>query len=429
MRIPCGLILLSLTVVFPLTSSLLLFGRELLHLSLRRRIRPTTYDFDLAIIGAGASGGFALSAASLFGKRVCLIEKNNFAGGDCTNAACVPSKALRSFAALSRRGPPGSNLMAAQQYVYDTVRTVRARENPAGMEQRNPTVVYRQVKDCYFVDPYTMNITESDQDSNSTACCLTSNTLTARNFLLTTGAAPVMPEKLRQSATAAKLHVSTYQSLLRPETGDKLWHLIDDVIVSRRPFRLLVIGGGATACELAQSLGRLTFGFEWIQIILVAPGLLTGEDVKLQEAAGQILRHAGVEWISGRVVDFSPDKSVRIVEAFGNESRMLAPIGAALFCMGRSPVSSLESLKLEDAQIKWSDKGVHVHPNTLQSVSAPHVFAAGDCCDAVPSRLRTASQAAWTGFHAVRNLCLPSVLLVSDKSSVQRNIPRVIYTE
>ena len=62
--------------------------------------------------------------------------------------------------------------------------------------------------------------------------------------------------------------------------------------------------------------------------------------------------------------------------------------------------------------VEWSGAdaggdGVHVDPRTLKSVSAHHVYAAGDCCNAVTARLRTASQAAWTGFYAVRNMKLP----------------------
>ena len=162
----------------------------------------------------------------------------------------------------------------------------------------------------------------------------------------------------------------------------------------------------------------------------MAPALLPQEDIKLQEAAYHLLRRAGVEWIPGRVADFGKNRSVQIQSATTNSTTTLPPVDAALLCLGRSPAASLQSLQLRRAGAEWSrDAGVLVHPRSLQSVSTRSVYAAGDCCSAVGARQRTASQAAWTGFHAVRNLCLPSVLRLGDQASVHAAIPRVVYTE
>jgi len=449
-------LILLLVGVFTLLScatttvaALSLFRRAQQQQKPTNKQHPQDFDFDLIILGAGASGLFASgAAASLFGKRTCLIEKREYAGGDCTNAACVPSKALRSFAALSSSGPrrgdssrqTSSLFLDCQQYVYDTVQTVRERENPSkdnDTQERDPGLLsYRHVKDCHFVNKHTLYIVHP----NNTATHVTS-----RQFLITTGAAPVIPDHLEQSAASAGIHLTTYQSLLRPESRDLLWSILDDAVAaaaeaknssstSTTPtFRLLVAGGGATACELAQSLGRLTYDHKdsSIQIILVAPALLPQEDVKLQEASYHLLRRAGVEWIPGRVVDFGADRSVRIQSATTTSTTAtLPPVDAALLCLGRSPAASLQSLQLERAGAEWSrDAGVLVHPHSLQSVSTRSVYAAGDCCSAVGARQRTASQAAWTGFHAVRNLCLPWVLRLGDRASVHAAIPRVVYTE
>lgn len=61
-------------------------------------------DYDLIVIGAGASGMFAYGTAASLGCKTLLIEKYDesdrcfVVGGDCTNATCVPSKAYRSAA-------------------------------------------------------------------------------------------------------------------------------------------------------------------------------------------------------------------------------------------------------------------------------------------------------------------------------------------
>jgi hypothetical protein len=71
---------------------------------------------------------------------------------------------------------------------------------------------------------------------------------------------------------------------------------------------------------------------------------------------------------------------------------------------------------------------VLVSSSSLQSITARHVYAAGDCSSAVTDRSRTASHAAWSGFHAVRNTAVPWILRVGSRS-VHPCVPRVIYTD
>ena len=59
-------------------------------------------DFDLAVVGAGASGLSITAVAAQLGLHVVLIERDRM-GGDCLNFGCIPSKAL--LAASSCRVP------------------------------------------------------------------------------------------------------------------------------------------------------------------------------------------------------------------------------------------------------------------------------------------------------------------------------------
>ena len=51
-----------------------------------------SFDYDLAIIGAGSGGLTAARLARFFAKRVALIDKDRL-GGDCLHYGCVPSTA------------------------------------------------------------------------------------------------------------------------------------------------------------------------------------------------------------------------------------------------------------------------------------------------------------------------------------------------
>src|SRR5271163_3060362 len=57
-----------------------------------------TKKYDLVVIGAGPAGEKAAVVASLFGKKVAIIEKCAVVGGAAANTGTLPSKTLRETA-------------------------------------------------------------------------------------------------------------------------------------------------------------------------------------------------------------------------------------------------------------------------------------------------------------------------------------------
>lgn len=55
--------------------------------------RPTQFDRDIVVIGAGSAGLVASYIGATVRSRVTLVERERL-GGDCLNTGCVPSKAL-----------------------------------------------------------------------------------------------------------------------------------------------------------------------------------------------------------------------------------------------------------------------------------------------------------------------------------------------
>ena len=53
-----------------------------------------SYQFDLAVIGAGPGGYIAAIRAAQLGMRVACIEKEPKLGGTCLRVGCIPSKTL-----------------------------------------------------------------------------------------------------------------------------------------------------------------------------------------------------------------------------------------------------------------------------------------------------------------------------------------------
>ena len=418
-----------------------------------------TYDYDLVVIGAGASGLFAAGTASSVGFRTLLIEraKNDDApnlnvGGDCTNAACVPSKAVRSIArmastasrnnqALSSRSSRSSSkwLKLARRHADEAVGKVRDRESPSQIGA-GPALGLEFVKDCYFTSSHEMSLVCYDNstwlDVNEPGVDSISNSqvsvaqskpnnprerrISSKKFLIATGASPILQDNLVLSANRVDVPYFTYRSLLRPSNGVESF--LNLTSIDGRTQNIVLVGGGATACELGQAIYRLGAGD--LNVTIVAPAMIPTEDVSSQQSAIKILQRDGLNLhLESRAIDIIKNGRDRFVVLDDNST---TPVDCLVFCMGRHPGNSLRSLNLDKAGISWTEnKGVTVN-SYLRSTSVPHVYASGDCASAVPKRDRRAIHAGWTGFNAVRNAMLPWFL---RSPAAHPHVPRVIYTD
>ncbi len=86
------LISLALLGIFPL------LAKFIINIVNQRRVyaswqRPTQFDQNMVVIGAGAGGLVSSYIAAAVKAKVTLIERHKM-GGDCLNTGCVPSKAI-----------------------------------------------------------------------------------------------------------------------------------------------------------------------------------------------------------------------------------------------------------------------------------------------------------------------------------------------
>lgn len=330
-------------------------------------------------------------------------------GGDCSNAACVPSKALRSIA----RSGSGS-VLEANDHALNTVMAIRKREDICNFHNAtNLDLVL--VESSKFVSRDEMEIVPRDTHN-------TTKRVRAKRFLVATGASPIVPSALREQALEAGLPLFTYRSILSPSENANWKDFCLEANASTTLKKHVVIaGGGPTAVELGQSLARL----EQFQVTLVAPTtLLPDEDVSLQQSACQILRHDGATPRLGqRVIGVNATNKLVILDD-GTE----LPADALAVCMGREP--TVKGLDLDAAGIAWdSSSGVTVHPSSLRSTTHPRIFACGDCCSAVRGKDRKAAHAAWTGYHAIRNMGIPRILWAGSGDSIHSTVPSVTYAD
>jgi pyruvate/2-oxoglutarate dehydrogenase complex dihydrolipoamide dehydrogenase (E3) component len=139
---------------------------------------------------------------------------------------------------------------------------------------------------------------------------------------------------------------------------------------TRLPERLVVIGGGLIGTEFGFAFARAG---SRVTVLQSAPAVLPRADDELREALVALGVEAGMEFHTGaRVRRIAPDRTVE-AEIGGGARRF--PADTVLVAAGRP--ANTAGLGLEAAGVAVARGAVTVNP-FRQSVSAPHVYAAGD---------------------------------------------------
>lgn len=320
--------------------------------------------YDLVIVGMGSAGLVAAELAAALGLRVAAVEAGRL-GGDCLWTGCVPSKALIASAKVAqamrtadRFGLPAVEPAIDRAEVWRRVRSVReriARSDDSPERYRALGIELVQGR-ASLAGPRSVAVG--------------GRRLETRFVLLCTGsraAAPPVPGL----AEAGYL------------TSETLWEL------ERPPESLIVIGGGAIGCELAQACARLG-----IRVVLLEalPRLLGSEEPELAEIVEAKLREEGVEVRVGVRIDLVNGKSV-----LAGPERWEAD--GLLVAAGRRP--NVEGLRLEEAGVRVGERGIEVDGRLRTSVRS--IYAAGD----VAGRYLFTHSAAYEAAQAIRDMFFP----------------------
>jgi NAD(P) transhydrogenase len=325
--------------------------------------------YDLIVIGSGPAGESGAAAASLFGKRVALIEKSSLVGGASTNTGTLPSKTLRETAlaisGLRARDLYGVDLsMRREATIADLMfheRRVTANERKRVERNlaRYGVVLYRGM--ASFVDPHTIRVapqavgeaagadTGRANASDETGAVL----LKAERILIATGSSPVQPPGF---------------PFKNPRVLDS-----DEILqLDRLPRSLAVIGAGVIGSEYACTFAALGTG---VWVIDGRDELMPFLDHEVSHALADAMnRKLGIEFIwKNRVTACKAQEMGDITLEFDTGGRLC--VDAVLVAAGRA--SNTAALNLGAAGIEVGPKGrltVDAHYRT----SVPHVYAAGD---------------------------------------------------
>ncbi|MCO4206627.1 FAD-dependent oxidoreductase [Aeromonas hydrophila] len=357
--------------------------------------KPTHYDYNLLVIGAGAGGLVTSYIAAAVKAKVALIEKHKM-GGDCLNSGCVPSKALiRSarFAAEQRRanelGFNPSQASADFAAVMERVARVIKEVEPHDSIERYQGLGVECIEgEARLVSPWEVEVN--------------GQRLASRHIVLATGARPLVP-------TLPGLEQVPWL------TSDTLWQL------RTAPRQLLVLGGGPIGCELAQSFALLGVP---VTLVELSDQLLPREEREVAELLAEQLARDGVRVLTGwraERVDYLPaaagDLPIRLQLRRGDETQIVEG-DQLLLALGR--VANVSGFGLEALGVELTPRGT-VAVDGFLATNYPSILAVGDL--AGPYQLTHA--AAHQGWYAAINaLFSPFKRFRAD----YRIMPAAIYT-
>jgi len=343
--------------------------------------------FDIIVIGAGSGGLTSAVGAAKAGKKVLLVEKDQL-GGECTNAGCVPSKALihraNQYAIAKKVSGDSEELEKFRQtsldYVRDTVTKFKAEETPEAFEDIGMTVIHGQ---AVFKDKRSVIV--NDQ------------IYYYKNAIIATGSSP----------RTINLPGLTDEDTL---TNQNLFKL------NSIPEQLLIIGAGGIGLEMAYAFSVLG---SQVTLVTREPALASRFEPPIQEVVNQhftklgikIITEADLNRVENKVAHFNHIGEVEKEVATASYDKVLLAIGR---------VPNLPD-GLTAAGIKFKD-GVGIFVNHSQRTSNGRVYAVGDVTEG-DDRLTHVADARARG---VVTRLVTHRLLRPTRSSV---VPRVLYTK
>jgi pyruvate/2-oxoglutarate dehydrogenase complex dihydrolipoamide dehydrogenase (E3) component len=307
---------------------------------------PSSTEFDLIVVGLGPGGEHVAIKAGEAGLRVLGIEER-LVGGECPYFGCVPTKMMIAAAHTLRQAGRVS-IMAGSSTVAPDWSPVAARIRDEATDDWDDTVAVKRLEESGATFLRGRGVLAGDG-----RVVVDGTTYTAsRGIVLNTGTAPSAPP-------------------IEGLADTPYWTNRDAVRLTELPSSLIVIGGGAIACELAQAMSL--FGVQ-VTLVEIADRLISVEEPEASAALEKAFADGGIQVRTGvDVSSVSQADGTFTVELRQGQGDQRLTAEKLLVAAGRS--NNLHGLGLEtigldpDAQMLATDERMRV---------ADGVWAIGD---------------------------------------------------
>lgn len=316
------------------------------------------YDYDYIIIGSGPAGSTAALSLASPKRKIAIVEGSKF-GGSNLNTRDIPYAIsldfshtlakLISYPEINRHGLHYNfpTVVAHQNYTISVISNL----DKQSLETSNITLIEDY---AYFIDNHTIVVKNKQ--------------FTAANFIIATGASP----------SYGDIHGTDSTSFFTP----------DNIIKAKRvPKFILVVGGGASGCEIAEYFAELG---SKVVILERENRLLPREDKEAGAALAEYFTHRyGIMVITGaNVIAIEEDDTSKKVTFKLKNAEKTIRIDHIVLATGSIPNTDLG---LDNAGVKYTKDGIKV--NRSFQTSAHHIYAIGDCIGGESSTERAEYQA------------------------------------
>jgi dihydrolipoamide dehydrogenase len=347
--------------------------------------------FDVVVLGAGSAGESIAKKLVAQGRSVALVEALRV-GGECPYVACMPSKSM----------------LRSAEARHDAARLTATGGAASAPTLDDPRLAYRAAVERRD------GISEHRDDSAAAASAEEAGVVLVRGNGRITQRGVVHVDG--RELTWTDLVIATGSAPNRPELEGlddvPTWSSDEALSAQDRPESLLVLGGGAVGCELAQVHAR--FGAT-VTLVQSAPQLAGKEEPSIAALLAQVLRDDGVDVRLGvEVLRFEPTgDSARAHLSDGTT----VEAARVLVATGRTP--STDGIGLEVLGIEPRENGELDVDETCRVRGQEHVWAAGDVTGIAP----------YTHTANYQARIVTANLLGGSATADYRAIPRAIYTD
>lgn len=295
-------------------------------------------NYDAIIIGFGKGGKTLAGFLANKGKKVALVEKDKkIYGGTCINVECIPTKILVEES--QKVDKKFKKAMEKKDELTSKLREI----NYNKLNLHENIDIYTGIR--AFESEHIISVTEDENEI----------VLNGNQIFINTGSKTIIP-KIDGLKTTRNIYTST--SIME---------------LNELPKKLAVIGGGYIGLEFSSIYNN--FGSEVI-ILEGNEDILLRKEMEIREEVKENFKTRGIQILSkSKVLKLSnySDNQVEIVFNQDEKENKIV-VDGVLIAVGRVP--NIDDLKLENAGINYSEKGILVN-NTLQT-NVPHIYALGD---------------------------------------------------